>query len=39
MPYLFNICGLHIIVETKFDETDEIHEVLVVPVILKMVSE
>jgi len=39
MPYLLNIGELHIIFEAKFDETGEVHKVLVVLVILKTVSE
>src|ERR1700753_1505659 len=39
MPYPLNICGFHIVVETKFDETSKIQEVLVVSGISKAVSE
>lgn len=39
IPYLLDICGLHVIVETKLHEMNKVHKVLVVPGILKAVSE
>ena len=38
MPYLLNVCRLHVVIKAKFDEVDKVYEVFIVVTVLKVVA-